>query len=179
MKRAAKIIKGVLRGILIAVVGLIAFYNVYMLIARYAFKNNMPTFCGMAMAVVVSGSMEPEIGIQDVIITRAQDSYQVGDVITFLDVTRGDYVTHRIVRVEEDGFVTKGDANNSEDTAHVASEAVVGKVVAVWDDFGKVISFLQSPLGLFCVLACGIVLWLVTDLLTGAKKKKDEEDPKS
>lgn len=176
MRRAVRIVTIVVKGVLIAVVGVLAFYNLYMLIARYAFRNEMPTFFGLAFSVVATGSMEPEISAGDVIITCAQDSYAVGDVVTYRDEARGGYITHRIVRIGNEGYITKGDANNAEDSAPVAADSVVGKVVSVWAGFGAAVQFLQSPLGLFAVLAGGIVLWLITDLLTGTFRKKDEQD---
>lgn len=176
MRRGVRIVKGVVKGLLIAVVGILAFYNLYMLIARYAFHNDMPTFFGFSFAVVATGSMQPQIAAGDVIVTKAQENYEVGDIVTYLDASRGDYVTHRIVSITDDAsFITKGDANNTEDLSPVPKSAVVGKVVSVWHGFGAVVQFLQSPLGLFVILAGGIILWLITDLLTGAFGKKDEQ----
>ena len=39
MRRTVRIIKGVIKGVLLAIVGVLALYSVYMLIARYAFHN--------------------------------------------------------------------------------------------------------------------------------------------
>lgn len=175
MRRAVRIVKGIVRGLLIVIVCLFAFYNVYMLIARYAFHDRMPTFFGLAFAVVATGSMEPEIAAGDVIVTKAQEGYEAGDIITYLDEARGEYVTHRIVRTEGGNYITKGDANNAED-APVAASAVVGKVISVWRGVGDVIGFLQSPLGLLAVFGAGVLIWLATDLLTGTFGRKDEQE---
>ena len=51
---------------------------------------------------------------------------------------------------------------------------MVGKVVAVWKGFGKVVSFLQSPLGLVCVLGGGAVVWILADIGTEVFRKKNE-----
>ena len=81
-------------------------------------------------------------------------------------------MTHRIVREEEGVFYTKGDANNAEDPSPVQVGQIVGKVVSVWKNAGAAVQFLQSPMGLFAVLAAGIVIWLVVDLSAGAWKKE-------
>ena len=61
------------RVLLAVAAGLLLVYNLYMLAARAFFGEEMPMFFGVASAAVVSGSMEPEINVGDVVIIRAQD----------------------------------------------------------------------------------------------------------
>lgn len=175
-------IKIVVRAIMLIAVILLALYNVYMLIQRYAYGNGMPTVFGYGTAVVVSGSMdtgenpETDIRINDLVIVKAQDSYEVNDVITFYDSSSGTYITHRITLVSAEGtYATKGDANDAEDNFSVKQAAVVGKVVNVIRGGGNVIAFLQSPLGLLAVLGGGVVVWLLMDVITSLCKKSDQE----
>ncbi len=175
MAKIHKIFKIVFRTLLLTLVGVLLVYNVYILIARTVFGNGMPVTFGFACATVVSGSMADEIEIGDFIITRSRQEYFVGDVITFYDSESDAYITHRIILVSGDSYATKGDANDSADNFSVPKSAVVGKVVAVWKGFGKVVSFLQSPLGLVCVVGGGAALWILADIGTEVfKRKKDE-----
>ena len=84
----------------------------------------------------------------------------------------------RIISINSDGaYQTKGDNSPSADRKPVEKLQVVGKVIAVWRGVGNVVSFLQSPVGLLCVLGGGAVLWFVWDLITEALvKKKNESD---
>lgn len=175
MRRTVRIIKGVIKGVLLAIVGVLALYSVYMLIARYAFHNEMPSFFGLSFAVVATGSMEPAISAGDVIVVCSQETYEEGDIVTYYSEDFQGYVTHRIVSKTGDAVITQGDANNTQDSP-ITEGDIVGKVVSVWRGFGSVVNFLQTPLGLFSVLAGGVVLWLLTDLLTGAFGKKDEQE---
>lgn len=109
MKKALSVCSIVLRIVLCVLVGVLLVYNVYMLIAKLAFKQQMPTFFGFASAAVVSGSMEPTINTGDFIITLKRNGYEVGEVVMFLE--GGVYTTHRIVEETEDGFRTMGDNN--------------------------------------------------------------------
>ena len=118
--------------------------------------------------------MADEIDVGDFIITKSQKEYAVGDVITFYDGESGAYITHRIILVSGDTYATKGDANDTADDFSVPKSAVVGKVVAVWKGFGNVVSFLQSPLGLVCVIGGGIALWVLAGIGTEVFRKKDE-----
>ena len=156
MGKVYKVIKTVIRTLLLVVIGVLVVYNAYILIARTLFKNGMPVTFGFACATVVSGSMADEIDVGDFIITKSQKEYAVGDVITFYDGESGAYITHRIILVSGDTYATKGDANDTADDFSVPKSAVVGKVVAVWKGFGNVVSFLQSPLGLVCVIGGGV-----------------------
>lgn len=180
-RKIFRVLRIIIRAFLITVIGLLSAYNIYMLVQRYAYGNGMPKVFGIATAVVVSGSMQPEIIVNDLVIVKEQSSYEISDVVTYRDSKTGAYVTHRIVRVieAEDGvrFVTKGDANTAIDGEDgVPQSAVVGKVVKVARGVGKFISFLQSPAGLFTVLAVGVVIWGLTDVVIILLKRTDEEN---
>jgi signal peptidase I len=84
--------------------------------------------------VVISGSMEPNIRTGSMIVITHQDSYAVGDVITFIDPMVGKN-THRIVAIAtKDGvtyYATKGDALEEPDHIMVPADKVKGKVRAI------------------------------------------------
>lgn len=174
MGKVYGIFKIILRTLLIVAVGGLLVYNVYILIARSVFGNGMPAVFGVSFATVVSGSMADEIEIGDFIVVQEQEEYYTGDVITFYDAESQSYITHRIILVSGDSYATKGDANNAADDFSVPKEAVVGKVVAVWKGFGNVVTFLQSPLGLFCAIGGGIAVWILLDIVTEVVQKKQD-----
>ena len=66
----------------------------------------------------------------------------------------------------------QGDANNAPDTFRPSAENIVGKVVLVLPGFGNVAAFLQTPLGIFVVVAAAVVLWLLIDLFSSPRKKE-------
>lgn len=158
-RRALRAAGIAVRALAFAAVALLLIYNIYVLVARYAFDIGIPTVFGYGCAAVETGSMEPEIAAGDFIVIRAEESYAAGDVITFYDSGRGEYVTHRIILVSESGYVTKGDANNAQDDFTVPQSAVVGRVVAVLRGFGAFIGFLQTPAGLFALVAFAAGVW--------------------
>ena len=173
MKKALSVCSLVLRIVLCVLVGVLLVYNVYMLIAKLAFKQQMPTFFGFASAAVVSGSMEPTINTGDFIITLKRDDYEVGEVVMFLE--GGVYTTHRIVEETEDGFRTMGDGNEgSVDPWTVREENIVGEVVLVLRGFGKAAAFFQTPAGMMCIVAAAALLWVLAELPSFIKKKKEK-----
>lgn len=105
--------------------------------------------------VIISGSMEPNIHVYDVIVSKRVDTTELkeGDVITFYSNDNRFYgvtITHRIVEVidaEEGIFRTRGDANNVEDDALTIKENIVGKVVMRIPQLGRLQFFLASKGG--------------------------------
>ena len=80
--------------------------------------------------VVESGSMQPTLCIDEMIIVKPDKEYKVGDIITFYDENFKGYVTHRIIDInEKNNFITKGDFNNTRDENSVVMEDIVGKVI--------------------------------------------------
>lgn len=174
MKKAFRAVGTALRVLVLVLAGLLLLYNIYTLVARYAFGEGIPTLFGYGFAVVETGSMEPEIAAGDFVVLHAEEEYAVGDVITFYDSERGEYVTHRIVLVSEGGYTTKGDANNWQDSFTVPQDAVVGKVTAVLHGFGSFIAFVQTPLGILVIIAAAAAVWVATALVGRALGKRRE-----
>jgi signal peptidase len=90
----------------------------------------LPALIGWSPSVVLTGSMLPAIEPGDVVITSpvADHMLRPGYVIRFQDPSEPDrHLMHRIVRIDPDGtLVTKGDANQSEDSTPVSPAAVTG-----------------------------------------------------
>ena len=170
-----------MRGVLVAICLALCAYIVYMLVAKYAFGNNMPTVFGYAGAQVVSGSMDDDSGdddieINDFVIVRADNSYAIGDVITFYDSDFGGYITHRVIGTYDGGYITHGDANDDNSLERPSYESVVGKVVFVIKGVGSVINFINSPAGLLVVIGAGVLIWFAADIISDLfNRQKDEE----
>lgn len=119
---------------------------------------------------ILSGSMEPEIKTGDLVIVKSANFNQVevGDVITFK--YEGNIVTHRVIDKTEEGFMTKGDNNNIEDTEIVSSDNLIGKVLFHIPLLGYVTVFLSKPIvisGLMVLIAISIIF----DTFKSDKKK--------
>jgi len=127
------------------------------LIAAAAFTFLAPRF-GWRVDAVFSGSMEPEIEVGSVLVTRPVDTetIKVGDIITFESPLSEIPMTHRVIAMEkgsELNFQTKGDANEDTDPITVPAQNVLGKVFFHVPYFGYVSQFAKAPLG-FMLLLC-------------------------
>lgn len=144
--------------VLAALFLLIAALLCYTAIAR-AMGNPLPTVFGWGNAVVLSGSMEPELPVGALLLIHREESYAPGEIVTYEDES-GSLVTHRLVFLKNGEAVTKGDANNTEDTPFLASQ-IYGKVRAVLPGVGSMILWLKTPPGICSVLLIGGILLIV------------------
>jgi len=135
---------------------------------------------GWRVDAIFSGSMEPEIKVGSVVVTRPvePETVRLGDIITFNSPLSETPTTHRVVSVEEGSelcFQTRGDANEDADPATVPAQNVLGKVCFHVPYFGYVSQFAKTPLG-FMLLLCvpGLVIIVmeirnVRQVLTGGE----------
>ena len=141
--------------------------------AKAFFGQKNSTFFGFSSSVVLTGSMSPALEPNDIIVSRKQSSYAVGDIITF--DAGGSSVTHRIVSVGEDGMRTKGDANNTEDAQTIKQSRVIGKVILVIPRLGAAVGFLKTPLGILCFLGAAVLLFEAPEIVRVLKEKTHAE----
>ena len=166
-------LKSTFRLLLLILCGLILGVNVYLANANSLLGNQFPTPFGYGAAVVLSGSMEPELSMGDLIIVCESETYKENDVVVFQD--RGILVVHRIIAVDGDTFVTRGDANNVADEP-INISAIKGKVL-FWIPFvGNIVSLIKTPIGTICIIAVAILLIEIP--LRNEKKKGDKEKQK-
>ena len=165
-----KTIINILRTLLLILCGGILGINVYLINANNLVGNQLPMPFGYGAAVVLSGSMEPALSVDDLILVRECDSYAVGDIVVYQDVNS--LVVHRIIRADEDSVTTQGDANNVPD-GQIPLTAVKGRVILSIPYLGMAVNFLKTPLGIICVIAAAIAL---VEIPRRREKKKDDEE---
>lgn len=138
---------------------------------------------GVQFFTVESGSMEPAYPVDSLVFVRETPPEQIqeGDVVTYVMNAQGTLVTHRVVRVDtqEETFITKGDANTSQDPNPVLWGNVVGKVIFSLPKFGAVFRVITSARARPYLIACVIVLGVISvagDLLDKRRRKKQAAD---
>jgi signal peptidase len=113
------------------------------------------TFLGYTAAVVMSGSMEPTLSVDDLVIIRKTDTISPGDIILYQ--IEGDLVIHRIVEIDGDTITTKGDANNTMDTPFDKS-CIKGILVAHSHLAGKIFTLMRKYYALLLILFVGYIV---------------------
>lgn len=158
---------------LITFLGLVLFICLYASTRNTVTGNRQPSIFGYSMAAIVSGSMSGTIEVDDLVVIHQEEAYEIGDIISYDDGNV--FVVHRIIRKEDDSFITKGDANNTEDPEPVMFEDITGKVVAVIPKLGGVTQFLRRSGEMICLMISGLILIEVLYLLKKQDTKKSDK----
>lgn len=169
--------------ILLIIIGMFLVY--YVIAARIVIKNPeyKPLF---SLYNIATGSMEPNIKVDDVIVNirvKSPESIKVGDVITFnstSSISKGLTVTHRVINIikNDDGtyeYVTKGDFNPSADSATAKYDDIIGKVAIKLPAVGKIQGFIATKMGWFIVVllpALGVIIYDVMKIIKLLYNKK-------
>lgn len=167
-EKTIDIIKKVAWGILLAVFGFVAVTLVWLAVDKFIVKSPVPKAWGYATLTIETGSMNgysamvkdgkpKQVSIGDLIVIKKTGDYTIGDVITFLP--EGDRVptTHRIIGYTENGYITKGDANNTQDTVPIEKDRVLGEVVMHSPNLGKFASWVKIEGWLYIVSGLAIL----------------------
>ena len=116
-------------------------------------SGEAPNVFGYSVFRVLTGSMEPAIETDSLILVRRIDPSEVkkDDIISFYsqDPSHGGAVnTHRVVSAEQDGehwyYTTKGDANQIADKYIVTSNDLIGKVIFTSHTLGLFVRLLPA-----------------------------------
>lgn len=156
----------VLRRVLLVFVSLVIGFGIYSWNAESLTGNKMPMPFGFGMGMVLTGSMEPEICVNDLIFVIKSDDYAPGETVVFQDGYM--LVVHRIRSVDGDSVVTYGIANNSDDPPMDISN-IKGKVVFSIPRVGVAVAFLKTPAATLAIVALAIFL------LVRSYRKEEEQ----
>jgi len=167
MKKVFGIIVDILTFSVFLVLVLIIFSRVKMMVSG---KEYFDVF-GYSVFNVATGSMEPAISQNDIIIVKEQDSYELNDIVTFKSDNA--YVTHRVIAKTGSNLVTKGDANNAKDVS-IKQNDVIGKVVKVIRQGGLWQQMFTSP----TIIIMIFVTLMLFDFAFSYRGSKEEEKEK-
>lgn len=161
---------GILRVIVIALAGLLLGVNIYRLNAEKLGGNQLPMPLGFGTAVVLSGSMEPTLHVNDVIFVRPAENYQAEDIVVYQ--SQGMLVVHRIRSIDGETVITRGDNNNADDDP-ISLNAILGKVTFSVPFVGLLVKFLKTPIGIFLIIVAAV---LFMELSFSKEKNKGDQE---
>lgn len=175
--RISRIIKGIVIGLLLIVLMI----NVYVMIQAKSKPNSVPSVFGYKPFIVLSGSMETEIYVGDLVFVKEVDpsTLEVNDIIAFRD-SDNLVTTHRIVGIVNTDkgkcFETKGDNNNTKDDSIVCPDSVEGKYHSKIAKVGNAILFIQEPLGFMVMMLSIFIVCIFIYLFSNRKINKEISD---
>jgi signal peptidase len=153
--RSKGTVLGILRTLLIFLLALLLGAKLYAWNATSLVGNRLPMPFGYGASVVLSGSMEPALSVNDLVILKETQDVEIGDVIVY--ESGSELIIHRVLDVDGDTITTKGDANNIADEPFDRS-LVRGKMIAVFPAVGALNRILKTPAGTIVLLAAAFLL---------------------
>ena len=162
--------------------------NCTLIVKSYTNKDQVPSVGGVFPMIILTDSMDPVFSSGDLIICHTAEAKDVkkGDIICFYDPAGNGTatVTHRVTKVTKDksgalAWETKGDANNTEDSALVPAKNLVGIYDRHFSGMGNVAMFMQTTQGLIICVICPIILLVAYDVIRRRiyeKSKKKDTD---
>lgn len=173
---------------LLVILVLVGIFLVYYLVSAKKLSTDPNYEPKLSLYTIVSGSMEPNIKVYDVVLDSSVSdpaSIKVGDVITFkstASISKDLTVTHRVVDIKlvngKYEYVTKGDWNPAIDSDTAKFENVIGKVILRFPQLGRVQFFLSTRMGWFLVVllpAMGVIVYDIIKLIKLLATKKTAE----
>lgn len=150
----------------------VIFRILYVLIIIYLLVF-VPCLWGHKPLVVISGSMEPTLKVGGILYYEKMEleDFKINDILVYK--TKDHIISHRIVDIVDDGFITKGDANNSVDNNLVNKNQVLGKGTN-WSIpyIGYYADFIYTHKYLLYISLSIIVVDLLNDFYRDHKKKR-------
>lgn len=146
--------------------------NIVLVFQTMINTQKVPNLFGYKSFSITTGSMEPIINVNDLIITKncKQSEIKEKDIITY---KRGDSViTHRVNKVVNDAgniyYLTKGDSNYIQDDYKVKYKDIEGKYVGKFPKIGKIVAFLKNRKLVIVI----ILIFLGLNLYNSKKNKR-------
>ena len=93
----------------------------------------------------------------------------IGDIITYK--SGNSFITHRIIEIDGDSIIAKGDNNNTQDEA-IQKDAVIGKVTYIMNNV-EVWKKVFSDLSVIIPISITVILFII---LVSYKEKTGEKD---
>ena len=179
LKKNESRVPSIIKDVVIVVIGVAIIW----LGLRFVFDTGNPFY------VVSSGSMVPNLNVNDILVVRDGNSFQdlkVGDIIVFDRPDGADRViVHRVAEIFDDSegnhqiIRTKGDANDGSIPGTdfpIREDDYIGKVAYVIPGAGVVTKILSPPVN-YIIIAAIIALMVVTQI--SKKKNNDNKNNQS
>lgn len=160
----------IIRRAILIFMGFFLGVNIYLANARGILGRQMPMPFGYGIGVVLSGSMEPSLSKNDLIIVKESKELQVNDIVVY--EAGKQLVVHRVIQIEGNEVTTQGDANNAADEPF-SKDKVLGTVRFRIAGAGRWVTALRKPWVMLLLIA--MVFALEEYFFQKQQEKEDEE----
>ena len=171
VKKIINKISGIILNILLVIVTLLIIIGTYYLVQIKVLNNDYANIFGYTFFEVATGSMADTIEVGDAVVVELTKDVKENDIIVYKE--NDDFITHRLIEKNENGeFVTKGDANNTEDKP-INESQILGKVIYIIPKLGVLRKAILSPQVLILITTLIILLGVAFKITTNTEEKDE------
>ncbi len=164
-----KIIKKIIIDLIIFVLGVIAIIAVWGFLQLNVQKKEYINILGYSVFSTETGSMSPTMETGDIVIIKIGDEIKENDIITYKK--ENVLITHRVVSIDGDTVITKGDYNNTEDEP-IQKSNIIGKVVFIINEV-EIWKKVFTDIHVIIPIVITVILFI---LLVSYKEKTGDEN---
>lgn len=122
------------------------------------FSSLGSSFLGFRVYRIGSGSMEPTLKINSFVLIKKSDKYEIDDIVTYKK--NNEYITHRIIEINNNEIIAKGDANNTADDP-INKNTIVGKVIFNLNVINFINYLFNKPLTWILLFIIGLIITIL------------------
>lgn len=160
MKNLKKCINMILN-ITIVFLSILLFLSIFLDIQTSFMKKDYRSFFGISAFEIKTGSMTGTINAGDLVLVKNTKNVELNDIVTYR--IGNEFVTHRIIQQLDNTYVTKGDANNTDDVP-ISSKQILGKVIVVLPKLGFIKSvFFKAEILIPFIIVLFIICLIIDD----------------
>ena len=171
IKKCIENIFNCILNILLIIITILIIIGIYYIFQIKIQNKNYANMFGYTFFEVATGSMSPTIEIGDVVIVKITKDVKENDIIVYNEGKS--FVTHRLIKINQDKIIAKGDANNTEDKP-ITQENILGKVTKIIPNLGTWRKVILTPE----VIGLIIILMTICSLLFIYNSKTEEKNEK-
>lgn len=122
------------------------------------FSSLGSSFLGFRVYRIGSGSMEPTLKVNSFVLIKKSDKYEIDDIVTYKK--NNEYITHRIIEINNNEIIAKGDANNTADDP-INKNTIVGKVIFNLNIINFINYLFNKPLTWILLFIIGLIITIL------------------
>ena len=169
MNKVIKTIEKIIVDLIIVVLAIIAILAILGFCQVNIQKKQYINIFGYSVLSAETGSMSPTIEKGDIVIIKIGDEIKENDIITYQK--ENVLVTHRIVNINGDTIIAKGDFNNTDDEP-IKKDEVIGRTVFIVNNV-EIWKKVFSDVHVIIPISITVILFI---LLVSYKEKTGDEN---
>lgn len=152
-----KIIKNIIINLVIFALGIIAIIAIWTSIQLNIQNKEYANIFGYSVFSTETGSMSPTLKKGDIVIVKIGEDVQKEDIITYKKDNA--FITHRIIEINGDSIIAKGDNNNTQDEP-IKKDMIIGKVVSIINNV-EIWKKVFSDISVLIPVAITVILFVI------------------